>query len=89
MMRAGPRDVELTDRVHPTQKPVAVLEAILRDFSAAGDAICDPYVGSGSTVIACERTDRTCYAVEIEPRYCDVIIQRWEAYTGAKAELLE
>jgi hypothetical protein len=88
MVRAGSRDVELADRVHPTQKPVAVLEAILRDFSAAGDAICDPYIGSGSTLIACERTDRTCYAVEIEPRYCDVIIQRWEAYTGGNAELL-
>jgi hypothetical protein len=87
MMRAGPRDIELADRVHPTQKPVAVLEAILRDFSAAADAICDPYIGSGSTLIACERTDRTCYAVEIEPRYCDVVIQRWEAYTGGKAEL--
>lgn len=89
MIRAGPRDVELADRVHPTQKPVAILEAILRDFSATGDAICDPYIGSGSTLIACERTDRTCYAVEIEPRYCDVVVQRWEAYTGAKAELLE
>lgn len=89
MMRAGPRDVELADRVHPTQKPVAVLEAILRDFTKAGDSVCDPYIGSGSTLIACERTDRTCYAVEIEPRYCDVVIQRWEAYTGGKGELLE
>lgn len=86
MMRRGSRDVELADRVHPTQKPVAVLEAILQDFSEAGDAICDPYIGSGSTLIACERTDRTCYAVEIEAPYCDVVIQRWEAYTGQKAE---
>lgn len=86
MMRQGSRDVELADRVHPTQKPVAVLEAILQDFSKPGDAICDPYIGSGSTVIACERTDRTCYAVEIEAPYCDVVIQRWEAYTGQKAE---
>lgn len=86
MVRAGSRDVELADRVHPTQKPVAVLEAILQDFSKPGDAICDPYIGSGSTLIACERTDRTCYAVEIEAPYCDVVIQRWEAYTGQKAE---
>lgn len=49
----------------------------------------DPFIGSGTTIIAAEKTDRLCYAMEIEPRYCDVTIKRWEDYTGRQAELIE
>jgi len=50
--------------------------------------IFDPFLGSGSTLIACEKTKRKCYGMEIDPHYCDVAVKRWEDYTGQKAELL-
>ena len=74
---------------HPTIKPVELVEAHLANSSKRDDPILDPFVGSGTTIIAAEKLGRRCYAMEIEPRYCDVVIQRWEAYTGGKAELLE
>ena len=76
-------------RVHPTQKPVKLLINLLSDFSRKGDTIIDPYLGSGSTLIACEETGRICLGMEIEPYYCDIAIRRWEKYTGQKAEKLE
>jgi site-specific DNA-methyltransferase (adenine-specific) len=85
MTRKGPRAEELKDRVHPTQKPVGLFADILTTFTTEGDLICDPYLGSGTTIIAAERLGRRCYAMEIEPRYCDVSIKRWEDYTGQKA----
>ena len=88
MVRQGNRKDELVDRVHPTQKPVGLLAAILQDRPGF-QIVVDPYIGSGSTLIACEKLGRTCYGVEIEPHYCDVIIKRWEQYTGAKAQLIE
>ena len=65
---------------HPTIKPVALVEAMLRNSSRRGDAVLDPFAGSGSTLIACERLGRRCFAVELDPRYCDVIRQRYEAF---------
>jgi DNA modification methylase len=62
---------------HPTMKPVALLEAMLRNSSRRGDVVLDPFCGSGSTLIACERLDRRCFAVEIDPAYCDVIRRRY------------
>ena len=59
-----------------TLRRSALGSVILRDFSDRDDNVCYPYLWSGSTIIACERTDRTCYDVEIEPRYCEVVIQR-------------
>lgn len=71
-------------RSHPTQKPVVLLIDII-DQWIKGDMIGDPYVGSGTTIIAAERLGRTCYAMEIDPHYCDVAVQRWESFTGQKA----
>jgi len=85
MKREGSRDAELKERVHPTQKPVGMLGEILKDFSKDGDAVVDCFGGSGSTLIACEQTNRNCFMMELEPKYIDVIINRWETFTGQKA----
>lgn len=84
MIREGEHD----KRVHPTQKPVRMLSAILSDFSADGDIVLDCFGGSGSTLIACEQLGRKCRMMELDPHYCDVIIARWEKLTGKKAELV-
>ena len=70
---------------HSTQKPVECMERPIRNH--AGD-VYDPFCGSGTTIIAAERQNRRCFAIEIDPAYCDVIVQRWENYTGGKAERL-
>lgn len=89
MARQGDKKSEGRKRVHPTQKPVGLIGAILRDYSEAGDEILDPFGGSGSTLIACEQLGRRCRMMEIDPHYCDVIIDRWEKFTGKKAVLLD
>jgi 16S rRNA G966 N2-methylase RsmD len=73
-------------RVHPTQKPVALIIEILDHFKA-GKRIVDLFGGSGSTLMACEKSHRACYVMELDPKYCDVIVARWEQATGKKAEL--
>ena len=73
---------------HTTPKPVAMIERIVKSSSADNATILDPFLGSGTTIIAAEKLGRRCYAMEIEPRYVDVAIRRWEAFTGKKAELL-
>ena len=78
-----------TKRVHPTEKPVAVLERVVTDYSGDNSRIADLFLGSGSTLIAAEKTGRICYGMEIDPKYCDVIIKRWEDYTGKKAEKVQ
>jgi len=75
-------------RVHPTQKPVALAEWSF-DYFKEVNSVLDLFGGSGSTLIACEKTNRLCYMMEFEPHYCDVIVKRWEDYTGKKAELLQ
>ena len=85
LCREGSREVEGKTRVHPTQKPVGMLADILKDFSEENDSILDCFGGSGSTLIACEQLNRKCYMAELDPKYCDVIIQRWEKFTGEKA----
>ena len=86
LCREGSREVEGKTRVHPTQKPVGMLADILKDFSQENDSILDCFGGSGSTLIACEQLNRKCYMAELDPKYCDVIIARWEKLTGKKAE---
>lgn len=76
------------DYVHPTQKPVELISYAIVNSSKAEDVILDLFGGSGSTLIAAEKTNRTCYMMELDPKYCDVIIKRWEDYTGNKAEKL-
>lgn len=80
------REDEHEKRVHPTQKPIKLMGDILRDFSETGEIVLDAFGGSGTTLIACEQTGRKCYMMELDPKYCDVIIERWENLTGRKAE---
>jgi DNA modification methylase len=70
---------------HPTVKPVAMLADILRDCTKRGDLVLDPFLGSGSTLIAAEETGRACVGVELDPYYLDVTIRRWQAITGRDA----
>lgn len=79
------REGEHEKRVHPTQKPVKLIGEILKDFTDDDDIILDCFGGSGSTLIACEQINRTCYMIEYEAHYVDVIIKRWESFTGEKA----
>jgi DNA modification methylase len=73
---------------HPTQKPVELPERALENNSKAGDIVLDLFGGSGSTLIAAEKIGRQARLMELDPKYCDVIIKRWEDFTGKKAELL-
>lgn len=74
---------------HPTMKPVGLIEALLRNSTQRGDIVLDPFLGSGSTLIAAERLGRRCVGVEIDPRYAQVAIRRWERFTGQTAHLQE
>lgn len=74
-----------SDYAHPTQKPVALAEEAIDKTTRADYKILDLFGGSGSTLIACEKTNRKCYMMELDPKYCDVIIKRWQDYTGKKA----
>ena len=75
--------------VHPTQKPLELLSYLLKTYSNEDDAVIDCFGGSGSTLMACEQLNRKCYMCELDPYYCDVIIQRWEDFTGKKAVRIE
>ena len=81
------REGEHEKRLHPTQKPVRMLSEIIQDFSNKKEKIMDVFGGSGSTLIACEETERKCYMMELDPKYCDVIIKRWQKQTNRKAIL--
>ena len=70
---------------HPTMKPIALIGEALKNSSKQNDIIFDPFGGSGSTLIACEQLGRKCRTIEIDPKYCDVIIRRWETLTGQTA----
>jgi DNA modification methylase len=74
--------------LHPTMKPVALIERAIRNSSKTRDVVLDPFGGSGSSVIACKKTGRQARLVELDPKYCDVIVQRWEAFTGRTATLV-
>jgi DNA modification methylase len=71
--------------LHPTVKPVALVADAIMDVSARGDIVLDSFLGSGTTLIACERTGRTCYGMELDPLYVDTIIRRWQKFTGLSA----
>jgi DNA modification methylase len=71
--------------LHPTVKPVAMIADAILDCSARGDIVLDAFLGSGTTVIAAERTGRRCYGMELDPGYVDTIIRRWQALTGGRA----
>ena len=73
--------------VHPTMKPVELIEMAMTD-NTSKHIVYDGFGGSGSTLIACEKTGRSCRMMELDPKYCDVIVKRWEEFTGKKAELV-
>ena len=87
LLREGDRKTEGLKRCHPTQKPVGLAIWCFENYSKREDIILDLFLGSGSTLIACEKTGRVCYGMEIDPVYCDVIVQRWEKFTGKTAVL--
>jgi site-specific DNA-methyltransferase (adenine-specific)/site-specific DNA-methyltransferase (cytosine-N4-specific) len=74
---------------HGAAFPVGLPEWFMKAYTDNGDSVYDPFMGTGSTLIASERTQRKCYGMEISPAYCDIIIQRWEKLTGLKAHLKE
>jgi DNA modification methylase len=74
---------------HPTMKPVELIVRPIKNSTVPGNIVLDLFLGSGTTLIACEQTGRTCYGMELDQRYCDVIIKRWEAFTGKKAEKIK
>ena len=78
VFEAKPRSSDL----HPTMKPVSLVERFLKNSSLKGDGVLDPFGGSGTTLIACERTRRRCRTMELDPKYADVIVRRWQEFTG-------
>lgn len=81
----GGSDEEKFD--HPTQKPVELMRKPILNHTLPGEAVYEPFCGSGTTLIAAEQTGRVCYAVELDPKYVDVIIRRWQAFSGKEAKL--
>ncbi len=75
----------LRNDVHPTMKPIKLVSRLILNSTKPGESVIDFFGGSGSTMIACEQTGRTCYMMELDPKYCDVIVDRWEHLTGEKA----
>ena len=78
-------DKPMSSKLHPTMKPVELMEIPIQNSSKEQDIVLDPFGGSGSTLIAAEKTGRAARLMEIDPKYCDVIINRWQDYTGKKA----
>ncbi|MDR1240724.1 MAG: hypothetical protein LBK29_02470 [Oscillospiraceae bacterium] len=73
---------------YPTMKPVPMIAKLIENSSKEGEIVLDLFGGSGTTLIACEELNRKCFMMELDPRYCDVIIKRWENLTDKKAELI-
>ncbi len=83
------RDTDSEQTMHGTQKPVEAMLRPIRNHGGPGDDIYDPFLGSGTTLIAAEMLGRSCLGLELDPRYCDVIARRWENFTGRTAERVE
>lgn len=79
---------KINEYVHPTQKPVKLAERALRNNTLPGDLVADVFGGSGSTLIACDQLARPCYLMELDPKYCDVILTRWATYANVNVESL-
>lgn len=75
--------------IHPTMKPVGLYGYFIQNSSKQGDIVLDTFAGSGTAIMACEQLNRVCYSMELDPKYCDAIIARWEKMTGNKANLLQ
>lgn len=76
-------------KLHPTMKPIGLLRRLILNSTKVGDIVYDPFGGSGSTLIACEHTKRKCITVEMDPEYCETIVQRWLKVTGYGEEIIE
>ena len=74
---------------HPTMKPVGLFDYLIKNNTKKDDVVLDLFAGSGTTIIACEQNGRVAYSMELDPRYVDVIIARWEKLTGEQAERIE
>ena len=74
--------------IHPTMKPIGLFDYLIRNSSKAGELVLDTFGGSGTSIMACEQDGRRCYTMELDPRYVDAIIDRWETFTGEKAVLI-
>lgn len=81
-------DKPIKDDLHPTMKPVELIEKQIKNSSREGDSVLDLFGGSGTTLLACETLKRKCFMMEYDPKYADVIISRWEELTGEKAKLI-
>lgn len=81
----GTQHEDIKKRQHPTQKPIALAEWFFEQWGKNKTIIVDLFLGSGSTLIACEKTNRKCYGMEIDPHYCSVVIERWQQFSGKKA----
>jgi DNA modification methylase len=77
------------NELHPTMKPVELVERAINNSSKSRDIVLDCFGGSGTTLIACEKLNRQCRIIELDPKYADVIVKRWEEFTGKKAELMQ
>lgn len=75
----------MRNALHPTMKPIDLFEYLIGNSTKEGDTVLDMFGGSGTTLLACERMNRRCLMMELDPKYCEVIIQRWEEETGRKA----
>jgi DNA modification methylase len=89
LTQGGPRKAEDDLTGHGAQKPVECMKRPIENNSSPGQAVYDPFVGSGTTIIAAEMTGRACHAIEINPTYCDVTIERWQNFTGEKAQKID
>ena len=82
-------DKPQSSELHPTMKPVKLIARLIGNSSRRGDVVADTFAGSGTTIMAAEQLGRRAYCMEIDPHYCDVILERWESFTGRRAELLQ
>ena len=76
-----------SSKLHPTMKPVALIQQLVEDGSAPGAVVYEPFCGSGTTLVVCEQTQRRCRAIELDPAYVDVATKRWQEQTGQEATL--
>ena len=82
-------DVQKASPDHPTTKPVGLYAEMIRNGTRRGDLVYDPFLGSGTSILAAEQTGRRCFGVELKRGFCDVIVKRWEQLTGEKAERVQ
>ena len=81
-------DKPLINDIHPTMKPIRLMARLIKNSTRPGQAVLDLFGGSGSTMMACEQLERSCFTMELDPRYVDAMVNRWEKFTGEKAVLL-